>query len=126
MRLYFAFIACLLSLFSDMEAHAAQRDRQALPAAHLQREQMQFAQYRNTDQGDTLIDDTDLDLTEDNNYSHNAKENLKCFAGDKLPCHFNLIRPSGLVLSFQTKAIPAFPPVFAHLPRYLALRVLRI
>ena len=92
-------------------------------------EKSRHSKTTHTNQGFALIDDTDLDITEESHFGNDVKDggSNKLQTGKyNLPQHLQISNIHLLVSNTINKGISSYLPVHRHTPIYITQGVLRI
>ena len=127
MRLIVFFISLCSVLLGG--GHNAVADTPQNPIATSQHfEKHHYSNFGDSDQGFTLVEDADLDLTEDNHTGDEVKNisNKFVFGKYKLPQVWHSVQSQLVDLPYDYKRFKTAAPFFTHTPIYIKQRVLRI
>jgi len=127
MRLIVFFISlCSFLLGGGHDAVADTHENLVATSQHF--EKYHHSNFGDSDQGFTLVEDADLDLTEDNPLGDEVKNisNKFVFGKYKLPQVWHSVQSQLADLPYDCKRFKTAAPFFTHTPIYIKQRVLRI
>jgi len=126
--LIFLISLCTFLLAGGHEAVANTQQLVKVTAAqHFEKSKQ--SKYSDSDPGFTLIDDADIDLTEENHLSDNLKNDVanKFLAGKyNLPQFWHTSNSLSFAVSYECPNHNISPRFCAHSPIYITQRVLRL